>query len=397
MTSGAALRLADLCDRVVDSVSPRSRPDSIYLGLEHVLSGRLLPAASGQASSVRSTTTAFRSGDVLYGKLRPYLDKAVIALSDGVGTTELLVLRPKTGIDPKFLVAVLHAPDFLDYAVSGTTGSQHPRTSWAHIAEFRLPKFSAPSRRAISNVVWLVHEAIEAAETAITTGVALRKEAMRHLFTRGLRNEPTKNTEIGPIPQSWRIVGVGDATLAYRFDLSKQIPTSKYRSSGRWPIIDQSRKAVAGYTDRASEVLRPRDPVIVFGDHTRVFKYVDYPFAVGAQGTRLLQARDGFDPRYLYYALSALDIENRGYNRHMTVLKDKSVAMPPLEEQREVAETLSAIDLKIDLHRRKNTVLEQLFQTLLHDLMTGRIRADDLELPLEESLVVPEAVRSEGS
>ena len=381
MTFGAPLRLADLCDRVVDSVNPRSRPDSIYLGLEHVPSGRLLPTAPGRASSVRSTTTAFRSGDVLYGKLRPYLDKAVIAPSDGVGTTELLVLRPKTGIDPKFLVAVLHAPDFLDYAVSGTTGSQHPRTSWVHIAEFPLPKFSARSRRAVSAVVWLVHEAMATVETAITAGVILRERAMRRLFTQGLRDEPTKDTEIGSIPRSWEVVEVGDATVPYRFDSSKQVPASRYRSSGRWPIIDQGRKAVAGYTDRASEVLRPQEPVIVFGDHTRVFKYVDYPFAVGAQGTRLLQARPGFNPRYLYYALDSLDIEDRGYNRHMTVLKDKSVAKPLLEEQCEIAQVLGTIDLKLDLHRRKKVVLEQLFRTLLHDLMTGRIRADDLELP----------------
>ena len=64
----------------------------------------------------------------------------------------------------------------------------------------------------------------------------------------------------------------------------------------------------------------------------------------------------------------------------MTVLKDKSVAKPPLDEQREIVELLGAIDLKIDLHRRKKVVLEQLFRTLLHDLMTGRIRADELEL-----------------
>lgn len=393
MTSGAPLRLADLCDRIVDSVNPRSRPDSIYLGLEHVPSGRLLPAAPGRASSVRSTTTAFRSGDVLYGKLRPYLDKAVIAPSDGVGTTELLVLRPKTGIDAKFLVAVLHAPDFLDYAVSGTTGSQHPRTSWAHIAEFPLPKLSARSCLAIARVVWLIHEAIRTAETAITTGGLLRERAMRRLFTQGLRDEPTKDTEIGSIPRSWEVVRVGDATVPYRFDLSKQVPTSQYRPSGRWPIVDQSRRAIAGYTDRVSEVLRPREPVIVFGDHTRVFKYVDHPFAVGAQGTRLLQARPGFDSRYLYYALDALDIEDRGYNRHMTVLKDKSVGKPPLEEQREIAQVLSTIDLKLDLHRRKSTVLEELFKTLLHDLMTGQIRVDELELPKLETYTGADVAR----
>ena len=62
-------------------------------------------------------------------------------------------------------------------------------------------------------------------------------------------------------------------------------------------------------------------------------------------------------------------------------MKEQLVPIPGLDEQEEIVELLGAIDLKIDLHRRKKVVLEQLFRTLLHDLMTGRIRADDLELP----------------
>ena len=62
-------------------------------------------------------------------------------------------------------------------------------------------------------------------------------------------------------------------------------------------------------------------------------------------------------------------------------MKEQLVPIPSLDEQREVVESLREIDLKIDLHRRKKVVLEQLFRTLLHDLMTGRIRADELELP----------------
>lgn len=381
MTTDGALRLSDLCDRIVETVKPRDRPDSIYLGLEHVPSGRLLPATSGMASSVRSTTTAFRAGDVLYGKLRPYLDKAVLAPSDGVGTTELLVLRPRDGVDPRFLVAVLHAPTFLEYAISGTTGSQHPRTSWAHVGSFLLPDFPPRSRRGITDLVWLVHDALAAVEAAITAGTALRVEAMRTLFTRGLRGEPTKETEIGPMPENWEVVRVPEVVSSYRFDARKQVPKSRYRPTGKWPIVDQGRNEVAGYTDSDSAVLHPSAPVIVFGDHTRIFKYVDHPFAVGAQGTRLLTVAEDYDPRYVYFAFCGLTLEDRGYNRHTKVLMEASIAKPALPEQREIVAILDAIDRKIEVHRRKRALLEQLFRTLLHDLMTGRIRADDLELP----------------
>lgn len=322
---------------------------------------------------------------VLFGKLNPRVQK-VWNVRAGVerrrlASTEWLTLVPVPEVDQDYLYFLMHSDWVMPIAqtlVSGSTPSRQ-RVNEKGFFDIRVPVPSLREQQKIADILRLIHRSISLCRSAIAAGLTLRSEAMRRLFTQGLRGEPTKSTVIGSIPQSWEVVEVGDATVPYRFDPSKQVPTSRYQLSGRWPIIDQSRKAVAGYTDRASEVLRPREPVIVFGDHTRVFKYVDHPFAAGAQGTRLLQACPGFDPRYLYYALAALDIEDRGYNRHMTVLKDKSVAKPPLDEQREIVELLGAIDLKIDLHRRKKVVLEQLFRTLLHDLMTGRIRADELE------------------
>ena len=97
----APVRLSDLCELVAEPVKPGERPDALYIGLEHLASGRLVRIGEGQASEMRSTTSAFKPGDVLYGKLRPYLDKAVLADTAGVCTTELLVLRAKADVDPK--------------------------------------------------------------------------------------------------------------------------------------------------------------------------------------------------------------------------------------------------------------------------------------------------------
>ena len=118
-------------------------PETLYLGLEHLASGRLLPIGGGLSSNVRSTTSAFQPGDVLYGKLRPYLDRAVLAEEASVCTTELLVLRAKEDVAPRFLAAVVHLPRFVEYAIAGTTGVQHPRTSWAHAREFETLKQDA--------------------------------------------------------------------------------------------------------------------------------------------------------------------------------------------------------------------------------------------------------------
>ena len=155
------VRLADLCNLIAEPVKPGSRRDAVYLGLEHLAPGRLTPIGSGKASEMRSNTSAFQPGDVLYGKLRPYLDKAVLADCPGVCTTELLVLRAKAGVDQRFLATVVHSPTFVEYAVAGTTGVQHPRTSWAHIREFETPAFSLKDQQQVADMLWLVHEAID--------------------------------------------------------------------------------------------------------------------------------------------------------------------------------------------------------------------------------------------
>ena len=103
---------------------------------------------AGTASDMRSNTSAFQPGDVLYGKLRPYLDKAVLAdKPSGVCTTELLVLRAKANVAPRFLAMAVHSPSFLGYAIAGTTGVQHPRTSWAHTRDFQMPAFTLCEQR----------------------------------------------------------------------------------------------------------------------------------------------------------------------------------------------------------------------------------------------------------
>ena len=154
------MQLADLCDLVTAHVNPADHPDDLYVGLEHIASGRFVREGEGRAVDVHSAKHAFQPGDVLYGKLRPYLDKAVLASDEGVCTTELLVLRPKRGIDPRFVVGVVHMPSFVQHAVAGTTGVQHPRTSWRHISNFELPEFNLEEQTKIANLLWKVHDTI---------------------------------------------------------------------------------------------------------------------------------------------------------------------------------------------------------------------------------------------
>ena len=161
MMRKSIMRLSDLCDLITIQADPRDRPNDVYVGLEHIASGRLVRTGEGRGADVQSAKYAFRAGDILYGKLRPYLDKAVLVDDSGLCTTKLLVLRPKAGVDPRFVVSVIHAPAFVKYAVAGTTGVQHPRTSWRHISDFSLPALNVNEQIKVAELLWHIHEAIE--------------------------------------------------------------------------------------------------------------------------------------------------------------------------------------------------------------------------------------------
>lgn len=123
-----------------------------------------------------------------------------------------------------------------------------------------------------------------------------------------------------------------------------KIPQSEYLSTGQYPIIDQGKDFISGFTNDPQLVHRADEPVIVFGDHTRCFKYVDFRFCIGADGVRVLQPQGGWDPKFLYYYLSSLPIPSAGYSRHFRFLKQHEVIRPPLEDQRWIAEVLNRAD-----------------------------------------------------
>lgn len=138
-------------------------------------------------------------------------------------------------------------------------------------------------------------------------------------------------------------------------DVTKQgtkLQTSEYLPSGKYPIIDQGQDDIAGYTDR-EDGLFTDVPAIIFGDHTRIVKYVDMPFFLGADGVKVLKAEiPDVDCRYLYYAVSAVKIPNTGYNRHFKWLKEAQISLPDISTQRRIADTLDKVSEGIGLCRK---------------------------------------------
>lgn len=121
-----------------------------------------------------------------------------------------------------------------------------------------------------------------------------------------------------------------------------KIPQSDYFEKGQHVIIDQGDNIIAGYSDRV-EGLYTDVPVVVFGDHTRIVKYVDKPFFIGADGVKILKPRDEVYPLFGYYALKAARIESLGYSRHFKLVKELKFRLPSLPEQKRIAAVLDKI------------------------------------------------------
>lgn len=150
---------------------------------------------------------------------------------------------------------------------------------------------------------------------------------------------------------------------------NSKIKTSEYESSGVLPIVDQGKLFIAGYTNQSKHILKTEPPIIIFGDHTRNIKFVDFSFAIGADGTKVLKViNDNAFTKFVYYYLKFIDIPNTGYNRHFKYIKDIVFPLPPLSEQKRIAGILDKADKLRQTTRKLIEQYDQLAQSLFLDM-----------------------------
>ena len=166
----------------------------------------------------------------------------------------------------------------------------------------------------------------------------------------------------------WDHVTVAD--LVETVTPPKKLTTSTYLADGRFPIIDQSQSYICGWTNDDEAVITKPLPVIVFGDHTCVLKFVNRPFAQGADGIKILTARRRVSTLYLYHQLTCRPVVMEEYKRHFSVLKDKVVCFPDPKsgEQQKIADCLGSLDDLVAAEGRKLDALRQHKQGLMQQL-----------------------------
>ena len=157
----------------------------------------------------------------------------------------------------------------------------------------------------------------------------------------------------------------------------KKISQKQYLDNGKYPVIDQGNLFIGGYSNDESLILKISSPVIVFGDHTKCFKYVSFPFVAGADGIKVLEPQNGIYPKYAYYYCLSIDLTDRGYSRHFAFLKKCQFLIAPLETQQAIVNKIESLFDEIDegIGRLKTAAqqIQQYRQSLLKNAFNGEL------------------------
>lgn len=149
------------------------------------------------------------------------------------------------------------------------------------------------------------------------------------------------------LPKGWLEVSCG-STFVQISTSNLKVKSKDTLLVGKFPVVDQGASFIAGYVNDEDKVIEVNSPICVFGDHTRIIKWIDFNFVPGADGTKILVPCEYLYPRYFYYQIKSLDVIDRGYSRHFQYLKESIFRIAPLSEQVHIANKLDSILANVD-------------------------------------------------
>lgn len=316
--------------------------------------------------------------DIIYSVVGSF-GKPVLIKDDRkfVFQRHIAILRPNSEIvDSRFLYYVMLSRDFYMQADTVAIGAAQRTISLSSLRNMKVELPSLPIQHRIATILSRYDTLIENYQKQIK----LLEEAAQRLYKEWfveLRFPGHENTKmVDGLPEGWERKKVGD--LLEKIQRTKQVPANNYQLTGNIPIIDQSKDYIAGYTDDEECLVKVSVPFIVFGDHTRVLKFIPFSFAKGADGTQLIMSND-LDkmPQTLFYnSLVNVDLSNYSYARHFKYLKEELVVVPTKEIASSYDEVVSRDYQTIHNNRKQIRLLTEARDRLLPRLMGGGMEVD---------------------
>lgn len=394
------VELGTVCTLVSDSYAPRPNGTYPYVGLEHITPGRIKLTNVGKETDIRSNKTRFKPGHILYGKLRPYLDKCVLIDFEGICSTDILALSTNEKLINKFAVFLMHTNNFIQYANQTTSGVNHPRTSWSAIKKFKLLLPSLNNQKKIVHILSLLQDAIENQDKLIVSVSELKKSLMQKVFTEGIYGEPQKKTKIGLIPESWDVKKISDVYIftnkprglvdlpAVPFIPMEKIPVEGIRLTD-YEIKPKNQISSSTYFEKGDLLLAKITPS--FENGKQVIADINEEYGYGStEIIPIKEINEVSDIRFLYYYLLIPHIRSKlagkmegstGRQRlNKSVLEEELIPIPPIKVQREVSQIFLQLDEKKDKNYQKMISLQLLFISMLNQLMTNELKVEAIDL-----------------
>lgn len=354
-----------------------------------------------EAGLKNSSAKLFPSGTVLIALYDATVGKTSILRINASTNQAICGITPGPDVDADFLR--YHLISLRRELLSHRYGGAQPNISQQIVRNQKIAYPPLPEQKMIAYILSTVQRAIEAQERIMQTITELKKALMHKLFTEGLRNEPQKQTEIGPVPESWVVVKIKDHCIDSAFgprfgsDLYARdgniltLRTTDMEDDGR---IDFKTAPIAriDYAKFEKHYLQEGD-VVVSRSGTcgiaSVFEGYSMPVLPGAFLIRL-RMMSSVQPMFLRHYINSpvgrpyvLQLAQGAIQKNIsgTRLGNLSIPLPSFDEQREICSAVGTIDKKLESHLMKLRANQDLFRTLLHELMTGKTRVHDLELP----------------
>lgn len=316
-----------------------------------------------------------QNGDILYSR-RGDVGRCAFATERetgwlcGTGCLRVTV-NPRVA-DKKFVFYQLQQSSTIDWVEKHAVGATMLNLNTKILSN--IPVFLPPieTQHRIADILSAYDDLIENNRKQIK----LLEEAAQRLYKEwfvDLRFPGHEHTKIvDGVPEGWEKRTVG--SLIDKPIRTKQIPTADYQTDGMIPVIDQSREFISGYTNDTESLVQSNVPVIVFGDHTRILKLIQFPFAKGADGTQLICSSSNHMPqRLLYCSLLNIDLSNYHYARHFKYLKAEVIFVPTVEIANLFESIAEPLYTKVQRCREICYQAQQARDRLLPKLMTGEV------------------------
>ena len=284
-----------------------------------------------------------------------------------------LRLMDKNIFEPIFFNYLFRTRQFKKAMTGTAVGANIQNLSQSRLGNCEVSVPNIEEQREIATILSRYDSLIENYQKQIK----LLDEAAQRLYKEwfvNLRFPGHESTKIvDGVPEGWEKKKVGD--LIAKVQRTKQVPANEYLKTGSIPVIDQSRNYIAGYTNDSECLVIVTTPYIVFGDHTRVLKYIPFSFAKGADGTQLIMSNDlKRMPQSLFYiSLIGIDLSNYSYARHFKYLKEESILVPSVNIATSYDNIVAKYHHNIQKNRENIHLLTEARDRLLPKLMSGEI------------------------